>query len=69
MRYLSIISPKHNPHHICFVPTGPAVLPGSNQTKKKRANALKSGQGSSASNSALIKQGSNSSNNAAAGQQ
>ena len=30
MRYLSIISPKHNPHHICFVPTGPAVAPGSN---------------------------------------
>ena len=29
-RYLSIISPKHNQHHICYVPTGPAVNPGSN---------------------------------------
>lgn len=23
-RYLQTISPKHNPHHICYVPTGPA---------------------------------------------
>ena len=56
MKYLSVISPKHNPHHVCFVPTGPAVNPGSNQSKKKRTNALKAGQAnSSASNSALIK--------------
>lgn len=42
MRYLMIISPKHNQHHICYVPTGPAVAPGSNQAKKKRSNTIKS---------------------------
>ena len=45
MRYLQLISPKHNPHHICFVPTGPAINPGSNQSRKKRANAFRAGGG------------------------
>jgi hypothetical protein len=68
-----IISPKHNQHHICYVPTGPAIAPGSNQAKKKRSNTLKSiGQGSTAtasssSNNALIKQQSSGSNNTVVG--
>ena len=36
MRYLMIISPKHNPHHFCYVPTGPAVSPGNKGGKNKR---------------------------------
>lgn len=53
-KYLTIISPKHNQHHICYVPTGPAVQPGSNQAKKKRTTAIKGGPMSN-SNSVLIK--------------
>ena len=41
MRYLQTISPKHNQHHISYIPTGPAVAPGSNGTKKKRTAAIK----------------------------
>ena len=39
MRYLMIISPKHNPHHFCYVPTGPAISPGNKHGKNKRHNA------------------------------
>ena len=28
MRYLTIISPKHNVHHVCHVPTAPVIAPG-----------------------------------------
>ena len=33
-----IISPKHNPHHFCYIPTGPAVSPGA-RGKKRSKNA------------------------------
>ena len=53
MRYLAIISPKHNPHHVTFEPTGPAFT-GSGHTRKKRA-VLK--QGSASASSALLSAG------------
>jgi len=61
VRYLSVISPKHNPHHFCYVPTGPAVNAGSNQSKKKRTNPIKSNSGdppSNQTNLVLMKQSS-----------
>jgi len=34
-----MISPKHNPHHFCYIPTGPAVSPGNRSKKRKNGQA------------------------------
>lgn len=36
-RYLSVISPKHNQHHICFTPGAPLIVPGSIASKANSA--------------------------------
>ena len=32
-RYLTLISPKHNAHHSCIIPTAPLIVPGSLASK------------------------------------